>query len=81
LAAVTPGVEIVTGLVHEPAAGRFAVSIALPADEPCSQMATALPLPSMPTFGTVDEFAGEVIPRSKTRVPGADACTNWFGAE
>jgi hypothetical protein len=36
---VTPGVEIVTGVVHGPAAGRFAVSIALPADELCSQTA------------------------------------------
>jgi hypothetical protein len=34
---VTPGVEIVTGVVHGSAAGRFAVSIALPADELCSQ--------------------------------------------
>lgn len=37
--AVTPGVEIVTGVVHGPAAGRFAVSIALPADELRSQTA------------------------------------------
>jgi hypothetical protein len=71
-------------MVHEPAAGRLAVSIALPADEPCSQMATALPLPSMPTFGTVDEFAGEVSVVTALQDPcgwRADASTNWFGAE
>lgn len=68
LVADAPDADSATGVVQEPEAGRFAVSIAPTFDVVWTQTATALPFPSMPTFGKV-EFPGGVTDVAAVQEP------------
>src|SRR5215470_3731853 len=70
LVADTPAVDRATGAVQAPEAGRFAVSIAPTFDVVWTQTATALPFPSMPTFGKV-KFPGGVTDVAAVQEPCA----------